>query len=460
MSKLDTIFEVVISRDKMEATLKQHEPFPEDHPVTKDELLSFMKEHGVVFGVKESVIDQVVKSEKGLTSSVKVAEGLQPQNGKHGYLQPIQHEEEERDVHSISAMNLRDVLSIPEVKQGQVIGKKIPATLGEDGMNVLGEPIKAKPGREFVLRPGKNSTVDEANGTLVAAVDGQMSVDKRTIHVYPVYEVPGDLTMKHGNISFIGNVIIRGHVPDGFVVKAGGDIRVFGTVEGATLEAGGSIFVGAGIVGQNRGCIRAEGGLHTTFINQAKVEVGGDIEVVQSILHSTCTAGGKIICTRGKGNIVGGALSAEDHIYAKEIGNSMHTKTSLYIGAKEKWVTKEKQLAKEYKTTEEELKKLSLLLQKFQELEKENGLTANGRVQRLRVKNTLVQVKEKHEQIKEQLEDVQENLTLNQAGSIVVEQTLYPNVSAHFGKYRRKIVSNHSNVKLSLVDQEIQLSSR
>src|SRR5690606_27653982 len=112
----------------------------------------------------------------------------------------------------------------------------------------------------------------------------------------PVYEVSGDLDMKTGNIDFVGNVVIRGNVPNGFEIKAKGDIHVYGTVESAFLYSEGSIFVNAGIVGQGNGKIYAKNNLHTTFINQGNIEVENDVHVSQSILHSTVIAGGSIYC--------------------------------------------------------------------------------------------------------------------------------------------------------------------
>ncbi len=47
--------------------------------------------------------------------------------------------------------------------------------------------------------------------------------------------------MKIGNTSFGDNVIFRENIPTGFKVVAGGDIRVLGTVEAATLKTGLSL---------------------------------------------------------------------------------------------------------------------------------------------------------------------------------------------------------------------------
>jgi len=42
----------------------------------------------------------------------------------------------------------------------------------------------------------------------------------------PVYEVDGDVDYGVGNINFIGSVVIKGSIRDGFSVVAGSDIRL------------------------------------------------------------------------------------------------------------------------------------------------------------------------------------------------------------------------------------------
>ena len=84
------------------------------------------------------------------------------------------------------------------------------------------------------------------------------TTDREKINVFPVYEVNGDVDYNTGNIDFVGTIVIRGNVRSGFKVKADGDIRIIGSVEGAELEAAGSIEISAGIIGQNKGLLKQQ----------------------------------------------------------------------------------------------------------------------------------------------------------------------------------------------------------
>src|SRR5699024_76532 len=100
--------------------------------------------------------------------------------------------------------------------------------------------------------------------------------------------------------------VIRGDVPSGFTIKASGDIKVFGLVEAATLQAGGSVYVSEGIVGKKKGIVTAGNDIYIGYVNQGILEAKHGIYVEQSILHSKCKAQTEIFCM--KGNVIGGEL--------------------------------------------------------------------------------------------------------------------------------------------------------
>src|SRR5699024_1851320 len=113
---------------------------------------------------------------------------------------------------------------------------------------------------------------------------------KNILHVHNVYEVHEDISLKVGNIDFLGNVVIRGDVPTGFTVKATGDVKVFGIVEAATIEVGGSIYISEGMAGLKTGTLIAKEDVYIGYINQGNVEAQNNIYVDNSILHSICNA--------------------------------------------------------------------------------------------------------------------------------------------------------------------------
>ncbi|KYG35035.1 DUF342 domain-containing protein [Alkalihalobacillus trypoxylicola] len=458
----DQYFSLQISADKMQAWVRQEQPVLEDQVFNLNEISQFIEEGGIQFGIDAKVLDFVFEQQTGFFEPQCIATGKEATRGKDATLKIVAFTKEEGvdQEEGLGQADLKKVIEIPSVIEGQKLAQKIRATEGEPGKNVLGEEIPAKRGKDFTLRPGKNTRLDNETDTLYALINGQMSVNKKTVHVYPIYEIKGDMGTKTGNISFVGNVVIRGNVPTGFKIEAGGDIRIMGTVEGAELKADGSIFVGAGIVGQKRSSIYAKGSLQTTFINEGHVEVEDSIYVTQSILHSHCYAGQEIVCTRGKGNIVGGSISAGFKIQANEFGNGMHTKTELYIGPSEQTVSKQKELEIQLHKWSEERTKTDKLMKLFAQKEQTVGpLMGSEKIQKLRVQHHLNDLLEKEEDINVQLQELKELTSSVIIGFIKAERMAFPNVNVHFGKYRRKLTSSYPKIQVSLIQNEITIST-
>src|SRR5690606_1234944 len=103
-------------------------------------------------------------------------------------------------------------------------------------------------------------------------------------------------------------------------------------VEGADIESEGNIEITGGILAGNKGKIKAKHSLRWSFIQDATVEVGEDVIVSQSIMHSVVRAGRSIICDQSKGLIVGGLIQAGVSVVAKTIGSGMSTVTSVEVG--------------------------------------------------------------------------------------------------------------------------------
>ncbi|WP_280768955.1 DUF342 domain-containing protein [Salipaludibacillus daqingensis] len=455
MEDLHDIFEVSVTNDQLEATLKQYKPFSEE--ITFEDLVAFVKECGLQYGIKEEIIKKVITKKTELP--VVIAEGKRPIAGQDAYIWSILDRtlhEEEIDVDDGGEVNLRKVIEIPSVATGTVVGEKINATEEEPGISVYGERIPAKPGRDIKLRPGKNTRISKNGQEIISTIDGQVSVEAKVIHVFPVFEVNGDLDLKVGNIDFIGNVNIRGNVPSGFEVKAKGDIRVHGSVESASLYSDGSIFIQQGVVAQNSGMIEAKGQVKVAFLNQARVAAGGDIIVSKSILHSNVESDGYVFCKQGRGNIVGGTISSGKGIEVNEVGNHMSTATTLFLGISKRIVHSEKKYKQQLNEAQVDVQKLAVLLKRLTEKEKQSTLTGKEKIMKLRIHKSLVETNDKLNNAKEQLLEFHDIFENQQTAQIRIYKTIYPNTDLHFGKYRRKVISKHENVKFLIDHSEIK----
>ena len=166
----------------------------------------------------------------------------------------------------------------------------------------------------------------------MADTEGQVIVKDGKISVQSIYEINGDVNLSTGNIEFVGTVIIKGDVKDGFKVNAGEDIIVNGVVEGADLKAGGNIVVNGGVSGNDKAHIICKGNAEIKYIRNATVQVGGNLSLSQAIMHSKVSCEGKIVISGQKGTIVGGQTIAGLEIEAALIGSNFGTQTELIVG--------------------------------------------------------------------------------------------------------------------------------
>ncbi|KMK77237.1 DUF342 domain-containing protein [Alkalihalobacillus pseudalcaliphilus] len=452
-----------LEQQKMKAILHQKEKVEKADTLSVELIIDYLQTKGVTYGLLMDAISTLVENQTEWLEPIEVAKGIEPVKGQDAYLLIAVRATDEANQHSVEhsgIIDLKQVLDIPSVKEGEKLAQKVAATNGEAGMNVLGEPVEPKRGKDFKLRIGKNTRIDQKSQTLYALVSGQMSMTKKTVHVYPVYQVKGDIGTRTGNIDFIGNVHVNGNVPSGFKIIAGGDIRVNGTIEGATIQAGGSIYVGAGIVGQNKSDIQAKHSLYTTFINEGNVKVGDSIYVTQSILHSHCYATTEIVCMKGKGNIVGGVVSAGFKIQANEFGNALHTKTDFYVGPSKQIVEQQRTMEKQLIELKDGIMKSSKLLNVLLEKEKRVGpLQGKEKIHKLRVLHFLKESITKRELLEESVAEMKEMNQSANFGFMKADKMIYPNVNVHFGKYRRKLTSSYSKSQIALMQNEITISS-
>jgi|SRR5690625_1712293 len=455
MKKLSELFSVKIANNQLSAKVwyngKNAEAL-EQLDITPLEFIKFLHKNKVTYGIIEENVQKILTNKTVDLYPIQIALGKDKQDGKDG---DIKYELDlNPSVDRSEGWNFREVMKIPSVKKGEKLATLISPTKGENGKTVSGKIISAKPGKPCLIRAGKNVTFNEEDQSFYATAKGQVNIVQRSINVHTVYEVTEDVSMKTGNIDFIGNVVIRGNVPNGFTVKAAGDIKIFGLVEAATIIADGSVYISEGIAGLKTGNIQAGENVHTGYINQGKVTAGDSLYVENSILHSECTVVNDIVCQ--KGNIIGGLSSAGKTIRVKNLGNRMHTHTLLSFGTDQKLDDKLASLEEEKAKLTNDLKKLRLLKKRMDQSSSKE-LTKS--------KITLLKIKKSFEHTTEKLAEVDKKISLmnvklgdTENASLHVEGTLFPNVIVSFGKYRRTINKTYNHVSIRMDQNDIVIT--
>lgn len=446
-TQLHDYFSVKPSNDLMSAELDCKQAYESEH-VSDEAMRQFLQEHHVVHGIQEESIQMIIDILPPNAFPLIIAKGTMSEDGENGkitYTSNISSEVEKTE-----DWNFRDVMRIPSVKQGEKIATVTLPTQGRDGKNIYGKTIKARPGKPVPIKAGNNVIYREEDHSFYALAEGQVSIAQNKITIHTVYEVTETLSMKTGNIDFVGSVIIHGDVPTGYEVKADGDIKVFGIVEAATVIAKGSVFVSEGLAGLKKGMIQAGENIHVGYINQGIAKAGNSIYVHQSIVHSECTANQKLFCQNG--NIIGGSISAGRSIEAKDIGNRLSTKTVISLGVDQASATQENELLEEKRSLEKTLSQLNAIGKK---LETEKNKSAKMRVMLLRQKNSKQKVIEKLEAIDTKLSEINGFLGNEQDAELIVGNYLYPNTIIEFGKYKHNIQDIRRHTKAKVVQNEI-----
>ena len=274
------------------------------------------------------------------------------------------------------------------------------------------------------------------------------------VNVEPVYTVSGDVNLHTGNILFLGGVIVKGSIDDGFTVKAAGNIEVHGNVGKAQLEAEGDIVVHQGILGKGGGKVSAGKSVFAKFIEHARVEAGENVVASEGLIHSFVDANRKIVCQGKRASIVGGRLRAAEEINAKNLGSVAGTETLLEVGydpkSKERLVELEAVIGerrKELEELERNIKTLQTLkrVQKRLPEEKEAYLA-----EQLEKRSTaLAAIKEASAGV----QDLQAHLSsIKREGKISASDNVFANVKI-FIKDSSLVIRNEHKAVTFLLDQ-------
>ena len=303
----------------------------DDQNPTFRSLMHRLKNSGVVFGIKEDVLKEMI-AKKIYDTDVLVAEEIPPVEGKDGEIKYNVN----LDKNSTPKMNadgtvdFREIAAFPTVLKGDVIASTTPAEQGTHGTNIFGKDTAVRLRRDYILKPSAGIIVSEDGRELIADATGVLINNGGVLSIKDSLELQ-DVDFETGNVRFPGNVIIFGSVKAGFIVESESNILVHGMVESATLKAGGIIQIKGAVVGKNNTLISAKERVEISFAQEAKIDcLTGPVEVKSYLRHC------KVVCKdfytlKDDASIIGGIVEATDSIKIAECSNEDEVLTELVI---------------------------------------------------------------------------------------------------------------------------------
>lgn len=456
------IFEVKISEDRMTASLSI-KPIEDAKEASVRQLEALLAASGVRYGVQQELLARIAQNPQAYfyTDNV-VAVGLQPTPGVNGYVKVLFEEQDQKRPaeREDGSVDYREMRQLANVKTGQLIATRVPPLPGTAGTTVTGETVAPKEGKEASFKVGKNVVVNPDKTAMYAAMDGLVTwTDKEKLNVFPVFEINGDVDYHTGNIDFVGTVVIRGNVLTGFRIRASGDIRVTGGVEGADLESDGSIEISGGIIGSGKGHVKAGVDVKCSFVQESNVTAGQDVLVSQSIMHSNIRAVRSIRCEGAKGLVVGGLLQAGDLVVARTIGNSMSTVTSVEVGLKPELRQELTDLRQQVRQMSENLDKTEKALVMLDHLAAAGQLSADRLTMRIKLNSTRRQVTEELKAAKANILEIERTLEDTDQAKVNVLHTVYGGTKIVIGRYTRFVKDSAKRVTFRYEEGEIAMAT-
>ena len=402
------MFLVTSSTDLMQATARFYPPSNGGNLLNRAEILNDLKHQNINFGIEQDALENFFKNRQYCTDIV-IARGRPARQGNDATI----------EYYFNTHLN-----TVNHCKAGDIVARLFKEDVGESGINIMGNPIRARDVKRSTLQFSNNTALSEDRTILTSKVDGHVCLVDGKVFVSNVYQVE-NVDNATGNIEYSGGVIVTGNVCSNFSIKAEGNVEVRGVVEGAYIEAGGDIIIARGMNGMGKGTLKAGGNVIAKFIENASVESSGYVET-ESILHSRVLARTEINVLSKKGFITGGFVSATNSVNVKNLGSSMGADTIVDVGVnpalKKKYQDLQKEVVEINKTLQQILPITTAAMQKIQAGEK---LAPD----RLKYVQTLAiaakQKTERLESVKTELTELQGMLETGAVAQVTVSGEVY-----------------------------------
>ncbi|NLW24716.1 MAG: DUF342 domain-containing protein [Clostridia bacterium] len=454
-------FVIRVSRDHLSAFLTIF-PYDEEkeNPVTLAQIKNELLKAGIVYGIDEVKILLALNEKKGVTDQL-IAEGKKPVPGQNAqlkyYFNPHGVEIKPKELEN-GRVDFYNISLIQNVKKGQLLVEKIPATRGIPGVNVFGKEIPGLPGKDIPLPIGKNVNVSEDMLKGYAACEGHVVFTGGKVSVLDVLEIKGDVNFSTGNIEYSGNVIIKGHVREGFKVTSKGDVEIFGTVEGGHVFADGNIIVKKGIRGNKKSKIEAKKNVYSNFIENAYVKAGEDIIVNSGIMHSEVNAGLNVQVGGKRGVVVGGVCRAGKSLVCKNLGSNLATITIVEVGVNPDLWLAYNQVSRDIENIKQNLDKADKALKILKQLEEKlNKLPPDKEKLRQKLLDTRKQLQRDNTRLELEKFDLEQKIKKIGDGIIKVSETINCGVQISMGKAKKHFTSEMKRVVLKLDGMDISI---
>jgi uncharacterized protein len=343
----DSSVEAGVAPDSMSAWLTLAAEEGLGAPLTVENAIAALTAKGVAQGLEAYAIAEAVADARAGKPVLKrvVARGRAARPGGSAKVTWLAHKATGA-LYSVGAGGRADFKerdTMTKVSAGDPVLKiEKAADSGEDGVDVLGRPVKAGSGSASDAVPEHDDTIREEAGeggstVYVAAASGELVVEGLfgsggKITIRESLEVAGDVGPETGNVKFPGAVRVKGSVLAGYSLIAGGDVAIGGAVEASLLSSDGAVRIAEGVKGARRGTIRARAIVEAAFAEQALILSVDDIKLKSGCVLCNVKTNGRLLLSGEKGALIGGLCKARKGVDVAVLGSENFAKTEVSFG--------------------------------------------------------------------------------------------------------------------------------
>ena len=415
----------------MEITAPQND----GNHVTEEQIKNALVEKGVYFGIDEDVLSSVVK-QKRYGENICIARWVPPVDGvdgtvkflfdKDSVIAPVEDEH--------GTVDYKNLGIVKNIYRGTPIAEISMPTEGTPGTDISGKTIGQHIGVPAHVNIGAGTTLSEDGTAIVADLDGNLRFSGNAFVVEEELIIKNDVDVSSGNIDFIGNIIIKGNVLEGYTVSSKRNITINGTVTSATIKASGDVNIKLGSINST---IECGGSVKLGFCENSNIRAEHDVEAA-TFVGGEVYAGNNIIAS-GKGVMMGGKYTALKNIEASVIGSEGYAKTLITLGNNAVLSEERDTLSRRLEEIEDKCDQLGKILTTLTELAKAAKLTPAREHMKVEAMKSRFQLQGEMKRINNRIAEIDRTLELKQNLSVSCRKEFYPGVIIRINSFIHQV---------------------
>ncbi|MBD5138758.1 MAG: DUF342 domain-containing protein [Ruminococcus sp.] len=364
---VDSKVSVTVVSNGSEAYVTVEPPVNGGAEITANAIMHNLTEAGVTYGINEEAINKIA-DKKLYGERTLIAVWTPPVNGTDGTITYRYDKKVEiapvEDEHGF--VDYKNLGLVRTVHKGDIIADITLPTEGMPGTDVRGKALRQVIGKKAAYTIGTNTELSGDGTKIVALIDGNINFKNNAFVIDNVVTIAGDVDASVGNINFVGDVVVKGEVMEGFKISSNANIIVAGNVNGAQLEADGDVIIKKGCINSK---VVAHGSVTINFCERSDIKCDGTLTSSNFVI---CDVYCGELCVKGNtGGLLGGKYTSLSSVELSNIGTKNYTPTMLTIGDNALLAEERDMLMKEIEKNQKSINDVTLIINFLNEKKKE-----------------------------------------------------------------------------------------